>query len=133
MRSSAEPGSADLASSSLSRGGGLDADPPICTGVAAPRFVAGAIAATWLAYTRNVPALAARAPLGDTYVTTGTSEASIACTMSRIDVSSPPGVSIVTTTTEARCSFASLRALTKKSLVAGPMGPEIGSRMPPSP
>src|SRR4029079_7812903 len=46
---------------------GLGSSPPgapICTGVAAPRLVAGAIAAMWLAYMMYVPALAARAPLG---------------------------------------------------------------------
>ena len=46
---------------------GSDGDsPPIETGVAAPRFVAGAIAAMWLAYRMYVPALAARAPGGET-------------------------------------------------------------------
>src|SRR6185503_18337281 len=43
-------------SSSLGFWGG--GSPPIDTGVAAPRFVAGAIAAMWLAYMMYVPALA---------------------------------------------------------------------------
>jgi hypothetical protein len=47
-------------------------------GVAAPRFVPGAIAAIWLAYRMYVPALAARAPLGAIYAATGTGEASMA-------------------------------------------------------
>src|SRR5581483_672513 len=68
--------------------------PPIDTGVAAPRFVAGAIAAIWLAYRIYVPALAARAPGGDTYVATGTVDARIERMMSRIAPSRPPGVSI---------------------------------------
>ena len=45
-----------------------------------------------------MPALAARAPGGETYVATGTGEARIARMMSRIDVSRPPGVSISITT-----------------------------------
>ena len=40
--------------------------PPICTGVAAPMLVPGAIAATWLAVTMNTPAEAARDPGGET-------------------------------------------------------------------
>jgi hypothetical protein len=36
----------------------------MATGVAAPRFVAGVIAAMWLAYRMYVPALAAREPGG---------------------------------------------------------------------
>jgi hypothetical protein len=40
-----------------------------------------------------VPALAARAPEGDTYVTIGMGEASIVRMISRMEVSSPPGVS----------------------------------------
>jgi hypothetical protein len=47
-----------------------------------------------------VPALAARAPEGDTYVATGTGDARIARMMSRIEVSSPPGVSIRSTISE---------------------------------
>jgi len=46
----------------------------------------------------NVPALAARAPDGATNAATGTGEARISCTINRIDVSSPPGVSSVSTT-----------------------------------
>src|SRR5216110_3527085 len=45
-----------------------------------------------------VPALAARAPLGPTKTATGTREARIALMISRIEVSSPPGVSICSTT-----------------------------------
>ena len=71
---------------------------PMDTGDAAPTLVPGAIAATWLAYRMNVPALAARAPEGATYVTTGTGDARMSCTIRRIDVSRPPGVSSVSTT-----------------------------------
>jgi len=45
-----------------------------------------------------VPALAARAPEGLTKATTGIEEARIARIMSRIALSSPPGVSISSTT-----------------------------------
>src|SRR5262247_1215313 len=75
-------------SSDLGFSSGLEGSPPgppICTGVAAPRFVAGAIAATWLAYRMYVPALAARAPLGHTYVATGTGDARIVRMMSRME------------------------------------------------
>ena len=75
--------------------------PPIATGVAAPRLVAGAIAAMWLAYRMNVPALAARAPSGATNVAIGTGEARIALMIARIDLSSPPGVSSFSTTSAA--------------------------------
>ncbi len=82
------------ASSSPSSAGGLPVPvAPIETGVAAPRLVAGAIAATWLAYMMKVPALAARAPLGATQVTTGISAARMRWTITRIEASSPPGVS----------------------------------------
>ena len=40
--------------------------PPIPTGVDAPTFVAGAIAATWHAIKMNAPAEAALAPSGET-------------------------------------------------------------------
>jgi hypothetical protein len=70
------------------------------TGVAAPMFVPGAIAATSPAITTNTPADAARAPPGITQVMTGTGEASRRLTMSRMLVSRPPGVS--TSTTSAR-------------------------------
>ena len=62
----ADPASPGFAESGVPGSGEGEAGPPICTGVAAPRLVAGAMAATWLAYSRNVPALAARAPLGET-------------------------------------------------------------------
>src|SRR5690349_1639775 len=54
--------SLSVSPSSLGFAGG--GSPPMETGVAAPRFVAGAIAAMWLAYMMYVPALAARAPEG---------------------------------------------------------------------
>jgi hypothetical protein len=46
----------------------------------------------------NVPALAARAPDGATNAATGMGEARMSWTIARIDVSSPPGVSSVNTT-----------------------------------
>jgi hypothetical protein len=56
------------------------------------------MAAMWLAYRMYVPALAARAPLGETKEATGIGEARMALMMSRIAVSSPPGVSSFRTT-----------------------------------
>ena len=46
----------------------------------------------------NVPAEAARLPGGATYTTTGTSETRMRLTISRMAVSSPPGVSSTITT-----------------------------------
>jgi uncharacterized membrane protein len=63
------------------------------TGVAAPMVVPGAIAATWAAKVMIAPAEAARAPEGVTYITTGMSATRNALTISRMEVSSPPGVS----------------------------------------
>ena len=68
------------------------------TGVAAPRLVPGAIAATSPARSRKKPAEAAWDPDGETYVTTGTLDWSIAEVISRVDVSRPPGVERPTTT-----------------------------------
>ena len=65
--------------------------PPVAfTGCAAPIVVLGAIAATLPAITMNVAAEAARAPLGETYVITGTFDASIRWTMLRIDPPARP-------------------------------------------
>ncbi len=92
------PGSVSLLAGGGARGSLRGPPMPICTGVAAPRLVPGAMAAMWLAYRMYVPALAARAPLGNTKVATGIGEARIPLMMSRIAVSRPPGVSIVSTT-----------------------------------
>src|SRR5947207_15739490 len=51
-------------------GDGCSGLPPMETGVAAPRLVAGAISATLLAYIMNGPALAALAPDGEEENTT---------------------------------------------------------------
>ncbi len=51
--------------------------PNIETGVEAPVLVAGAMAATSAASRMKNPAEAARPPLGVTYVTTGTGDATI--------------------------------------------------------
>ena len=64
------------------------------TGVAAPTFVPGAIAATSHDNSTNDPADAARAPDGATKQTTGTWAFRIACVISRVDETRPPGVSI---------------------------------------
>ena len=52
--------------------------PPAATGVEEPRFVLGAMAARSAACTIQTPAEAARAPSGETYTSTGVSEASSA-------------------------------------------------------
>src|SRR5690606_32869928 len=105
------------------RGPAGDGPPPIATGVAAPMFVAGAIAATWLAITMKVPALAARAPLGPTHAATGTGDARISRTMSRVESASPPGVSMRITTIGAPDSAALARPRATYSALAGPIGP----------
>ncbi len=73
-----------------------------------------------------MPALAARAPLGATKAATGTGEARIALMISRIDVSSPPGVSICSTTSCAPSRSARVSPRVTKSAVAGPMAPTKG-------
>ena len=81
-------------------------EPSAEMGVAAPMFVAGAIAATCAASVTKVPALAARLPAGPTHTITGTSAASSAWTMSRVASSEPPGVSSSMTTASAPCAAA---------------------------
>ena len=56
-------------------------------------WVLGAMAAMCAAMVMKVPAEAARAPLGETYTTTGMSALSRALTINRVEVTSPPGVS----------------------------------------
>jgi hypothetical protein len=75
----------------------LTSAPSSETGVDAPIAVPGAMAATCADNAMSAPAEPARAPWGLTYATTGTSAARNPWTMSRIDSSSPPGVSISTT------------------------------------
>jgi len=75
----------------------------------------------------NVPALAARAPLGATNDATGTGEARIALMISRIDVSSPPGVSMRSTTSCVPSVAARSMARRTKSAVAGPIAPSTGT------
>src|SRR5262245_44930379 len=101
--------------------------PPIDTGEAAPRLVPGHIAAICAAYRMKVPALAARAPLGATNTTTGTGEARIALITSRIEVSSPPGVSIWRMTSSAPSLAARSMPRFAKWALAGPMAPSSGT------
>ncbi len=82
------------------------APPPTFTGWAAPMLVPGAIAAISAARVMRTPADAARAPDGETYTATGTLVLRIACTIWRIAVSSPPGVSSSTTRSAAFSSSA---------------------------
>src|SRR5712691_11904875 len=76
------------------------------TGCAAPMLVPGAIAATWAARVINVPAEAARAPLDETYTTVGTLAFNSALTISRVESTSPPGVSSWKITATALASSA---------------------------
>ena len=55
--------------------------------------VFGAMTATCAASVMNAPAEAALAPAGDTKTTTGTFAPIIRCTISLMELSSPPGVS----------------------------------------
>ena len=93
--------------------------PPMSIGVAAPVFEAGTMAAMSAAWSRKKPALAARAPLGATYAITGTLERSSACVISRIDVSSPPGVSSSSTTASSCARPAAWISSTTQSAVTG--------------
>jgi hypothetical protein len=75
--------------------------PPICTGLAEPMFVPGAMAARWAATVMKAPALAARLPDGPTHTATGRGLASWAFMIRRMEVSRPPGVSRRITTAAA--------------------------------
>src|SRR6185436_4641474 len=75
----------------------------------------------------NVPALAARAPLGATKTATGTGEARIALITSRIEVSSPPGVSTWRMTSSAPSFAARSMPRFAKWALAGPMAPSSGT------
>ena len=80
--------------------------PETPTGVAAPISEPGAIAATGQLIMMNAPALAARAPWGDTKQITGTRELRIDWMMSSIELDRPPGVSIVRSTAASLLAFA---------------------------
>ena len=97
------------------------------TGCAAPTLVAGAIAATFVDSRMNVPAEAARAPDGETYPITGTFAFKIACVICRIDESSPPGVSSVSSTAAAPASAASAMPPSTWSATKGSTTPSIRS------
>src|SRR6185436_11968161 len=97
------------------------------TGCAAPTLVAGAIAATFVDNRMNVPADAARAPEGETYPITGTFAFRIACVIWRIDESSPPGVSSVSSTAAAPASAASAMPPSTWSATKGSTTPSIRS------
>src|SRR6202045_500907 len=87
-------GAALAAVPGLALGLGAGFVPPMLTGWAEPMFVPGAITAMSAASVMYIPADAARAPEGETKMTTGTRAPNIFLMMSRIDVSRPPGVSI---------------------------------------
>ena len=77
-------------------------------------FVRGAIAATSVASVMNNPAEAARAPSGDTYAITGIGAAMMSLTISRVELSSPPGVSMRMIATSAPSSSASSSACPRR-------------------
>src|SRR5205807_4867983 len=89
-------GTVDVAPLAFGLAAGLAAGllPPRLTGWADPMLVPGAIAAMSAASVMYRPAEAARAPEGETNTTTGSGAPRIFLMMSRIEVSSPPGVSI---------------------------------------
>ena len=95
------------------------------TGDAAPMFVTGAIAATCADAAMKVPADAALAPEGETYTTTGTGDSWIAPTMSRVELSRPPGVSSVTIATRAPSSSAVASARSTYRAATACMDPSI--------
>ena len=104
-------------------------------------FVWGAIAATSAASVMNSPADAARAPFGDTYTTTGIGAAMMSLTISRIESSSPPGVSSRKITRSAVASsrrrglstHAADAGLIVRSKVDGLDERPLGCRLAPAP
>ncbi len=103
------------------------------TGCAAPTFVPGAIAATCAESRMKVPAEAAREPAGETKAITGRRAFRIACVISRIEESSPPGVSIVSRTAVAPSSWARSISRVMWSATKGSTTPSSGiSTMAPA-
>src|SRR5690606_6928869 len=93
------------------------------TGEAAPRLLAGVMAAVWLAHMTKVPDLAARAPPGLTKVAIGMGEDNIWRMIERMELSRPPGVSSSSTASIAPLSWACVRPRWMKSALAGLMMP----------
>ena len=92
------------------------------TGWAAPVLVPGAMAKISQARAMKKPAEADLAPLGPTKAATGVLALTIFSMISRIEVSSPPGVSRVRTTRSAPSRSARSRDRTTYSAVMGWMG-----------
>ena len=80
--------------------------PPMATGCDAPMWVSGAIAATSAAIMIKAPADVARAPWGAVYTMIASLLLSMACMISRVESSRPPGVSSSMSTACAPCSSA---------------------------
>src|SRR5207247_5796501 len=99
--------------------------PPSMTGDAAPMLVAGAIAAMWAASVMKTPAEAARAPVGATKMITGTSAFNIRWTITRMDRSSPPGVSSWMMSAWARSLLARSIASPTRRSVTGLITPSM--------
>src|SRR5947208_12978477 len=95
----------------LALGLGAGFEPLKLTGCADPMLVPGAIAAMSAASVMYRPAEAARAPEGETNTTTGSGAPRTFLMMSRIEVSSPPGVSIWMISALARMETARSTAL----------------------
>ena len=75
-----------------------------------------------------MPALAARLPFGATYITTGTREARIAWIISRVEDSSPPGVSRRTITAGAPWAAARSSAFASWPAETKPIAPLMSMR-----
>ncbi len=88
-------------------------------GCAAPALVPGAIAATSAASSRKNPAEPARLPEGSMKMMTGTGDASMSATISRVESSSPPGVPMEIKTAAAWRLAASSRPRFMYSAVIG--------------
>ena len=91
--------------------------------MAAPMVVPGAIAATWAEKVMIAPAEAARAPDGVTYTTTGTRAFRNAWLISRIEESSPPGVSSSTRKAACPSRWAARTPPASWSATTGVIGP----------
>ena len=92
---------------------------PSRMGWAAPASVPGAMAAMSADSSRKKPAEPARLPEGSMKMMTGTGEASMSATISRVESSRPPGVPMEMRTAEAWRAAASSRPRLRYSAVMG--------------
>ena len=94
-------------------------------GEAAPVWVPGAMAATSAERRMKKPADAPREPAGATYTATGARESMMCWMMSRIDVSRPPGVSMVIRTNAAPLPLAWSMPPSTYSAMTGSISPSM--------